>query len=155
VVEHNGDVYPCDFFVHPGWRLGNVVSDPLRAIVESDKRTGFADQKRRLPAGCGACEWKALCNGGCPRNRGTSEDGRQTPDYFCRSYRRFLAHADTRMRSLRDRLLRHGQQFQFIEAQRRPRPGRNDPCPCGSGRKHKVCCGDPALSQSYLFREAG
>jgi uncharacterized protein len=96
--------------------------------------------------------------GGCPRNRIILGDGRQIPDYFCQSYRRFLNHADSRLRSLRERLLsrlRYRQQLQFIERQKRRRPGRNDPCPCGSGRKHKVCCGDPALSQSYLFRQVG
>lgn len=158
VVEYDGDVYPCDFFVHPRWRLGNVSSDSLRAMVESDERARFIGQKHPLPAECQACEWKALCNGGCPRNRVALEDGRHAPDYFCRSYKRFLSHADARLLSLRERVLsrlRYRQQFQRAEAQKRPRPGRNDPCPCGSGRKHKACCGDPALSQSYLFRQAG
>ena len=85
------------------------------------------------------------------------EGGRQAPDYFCRSYRRFFSYADARLRSLRGSLLsrlRYRQQLEQIEAQKRPRPGRNDPCPCGSGRKHKACCGDPALSQSYVFRQA-
>jgi uncharacterized protein len=126
--------------------------------VEGEERAGFVGQKHPLPSECQACEWKALCNGGCPRNRVTLEDGRQTPDYFCRSYKRFLSHADDRLRSLRERLLgrlRYRQQLQLIEVNKRPRPGRNDPCPCGSGRKHKACCGDPALSQSYVFRQAG
>ena len=46
VVEYNGDIYPCDFFVHPGWRLGNISSDPLRAMVESDRWAGFIDTAR-------------------------------------------------------------------------------------------------------------
>jgi uncharacterized protein len=158
VVEYNGDVYPCDFFVHPRWRLGNISSHSLRAMVKSEERAGFVGRKHPLPVECQACEWNALCNGGCPRNRVALEDGCQAPDYFCRSYKRFLSHADARLRSLRDRLLsrlRYRQQFQLMEAQKRPRPGRNDPCPCGSGRKHKACCSDPALSQSYLFRQVG
>ncbi len=158
VVEYNGDVYPCDFYVHAHWKLGNVFSDSLRAMVESDDWIRFVGQKHPLPAECQTCEWKALCNGGCPRNRVTLEDGRQAPDYFCQSYKRFLNHADARLRSLRDRLLsrlRHRRQLQRIEVQKRPRPGRNDPCPCGSGHKHKACCGDPALSQSYVFRQVG
>jgi uncharacterized protein len=158
VVEYSGDVYPCDFYVHSDWRLGNISSDPLRAMVESDERARFSGRKHPLPVGCQTCEWKTLCNGGCPRNRLTLEDGRQSPDYFCRSYKRFLTYADSRLRSLRERILsrlRYRQQLQLMEAHKRPRPGRNDPCPCGSGRKHKVCCGDPALSQSYLFCQVG
>jgi len=68
VVEYNGDVYPCDFFVHPGWKLGSILSDSLRTMVESQERTRFIGQKHPLPAECQACEWKALCKGGCPRN---------------------------------------------------------------------------------------
>ena len=66
-------------------------------------------------------------------------------DYFCASYRRLFAHADERLARLADRIRR-------FRATRRAAPsGRNDPCPCGSGRKHKRCCGDPALARSYWF----
>jgi uncharacterized protein len=158
VVEYDGDVYPCDFFVHPSWKLGNILSRSLRTMVESDERARFVGRKHPLPAECQPCEWKAFCKGGCPRNRLTIEDGRQTPDYFCQSYKRFFSYADPCLRSLRERILsrlRYLQQLRLMEVQNRPRPGRNDPCPCGSGRKHKVCCGDPVLSQSYVFRQVG
>jgi uncharacterized protein len=158
VVEYNGDVYPCDFFVHPSWKLGNILSHSLRSMAESDERARFVGQKQPLPAECQPCEWKAVCRGGCPRNRLTLEDGRQTPEYFCRSYKRFFSYADGRLRSLCERVisrLRYLRQSQLIEVKNRPRLGRNDPCPCGSGRKHKVCCGDPVLSQSYVFRQVG
>jgi uncharacterized protein len=158
VAEYNGDVYPCDFYVHPDWKLGNVLSDSLRSMAESDKRRGFAGRKQPLPAECQACEWQRLCKGGCPRNRFTLEDGRGQPDYFCHSYKQFFRHADQRLRSLRDRILsrvRYVQQSRIVGGRNRSRPGRNDPCPCGSGRKYKACCGDPLLSQSYVFRQIG
>ncbi len=158
VVEYNGDVYPCDFYVHPEWKLGNILSDPLRAMAESEARRRFAGQKQPLPAACQACEWKTLCKGGCPRNRSTLEDGQTMPEYFCRSYKRFFGHADERLRSLRDRILnrvRYQEQLQLAGSRNRPRPGRNDPCPCRSGRKFKACCGDPLLSDSYVFQQIG
>jgi uncharacterized protein len=158
VVEYNGDVYPCDFFVHPRWKLGNVLSYPLREMVEGHAWESFVNQKDPLAAECQACEWKAVCKGGCPRNRSILADGRQTEEYFCRSYKRFFDHADARLRSLRERILRrlrYQRETRPVGALRHPRPGRNDPCPCRSGRKYKACCGDPLLSESYVFRQVG
>ena len=122
----------------------------------SEARTWFAGQKHPLPAACRDCEWRALCKGGCPRNRRAMEDGSQAPDYFCQSYKQFFSHADSRLRALRERMLsraRYRHEIERIDASSGGRPGRNDPCPCRSGRKHKACCGDPVLSQSYVFRQ--
>jgi uncharacterized protein len=156
VLEYNGDAYPCDFYIHPGWKLGNVQSTPLREIAESPERFKFAGQKQPLPAECQSCEWRPVCKGGCPRNRVSAEGDLGANDYFCLSYRRFFAHADARLHALRERMfnrVRFVQQFGSRDTGRRT--GRNEPCPCGSGRKYKACCGDPVLSQSYVFRQIG
>lgn len=147
-VEYNGDVYPCDFYVHPEWRLGNVVEEPLDAILARPRRAAFIARKASLPPVCQECEWRRLCRGGCPRNR---SDGSAPgpPEYFCESHRRFFAHADARLRALADRLERRGATAAIAGA---AATGRNEPCPCGSGRKYKACCGDPRIEQSYLFR---
>lgn len=102
VVEHNGDVYPCDFFVYPDWKLGNVMDAPLESFLELDLHKAFAYQKDKVPA-CGGCEYRKYCHGGCQKDRlaaGTLND----PTPFCESYKRFFAHALPRLNTLAKRV---------------------------------------------------
>ena len=70
VVEYDGSVYPCDFFVRDDLRLGNVMDNTWEELVESPVYAAFAAAKTNsLPAACRECEYIALCNGDCPRNR--------------------------------------------------------------------------------------
>jgi uncharacterized protein len=155
-VEYNGDLYPCDFYVHPDWRLGNALEEPLADILNRPERAAFIAQKRPFPHACRSCEWSLICKGGCFRNRTALPGGGSKPDYFCQSYKPLMSHADERFRRLRDTVLRR---HRYLNALAPPAgaaaPGRNDPCPCGSGRKHKHCCGRPQESQSYVFRDLG
>jgi len=144
VVEYNGDVYPCDFYISEHWRLGNVVEEPLESILARPDLSAFAARKLSLPSPCESCEWRRLCRGGCPRNR-PGADGE--PEYFCESHRRLFAHADERFRALVGRMERR-----VTMRAAGGTTGRNERCPCGSGRKYKACCGDPRADQSYLFR---
>ena len=75
-------------------------------------------------------------------------------DYFCGSYLALFRHADERFGRLRDRVRARQRYLDTLPMLRRP-PERNDPCPCGSGKKHKACCGDGAMSQSYVFQAPG
>jgi uncharacterized protein len=151
VVEYNGDVYPCDFYIHPEWKLGNVFADDLSTLCESPQRAAFVAQKQPLPALCQACEYKAWCKGGCPRNRLSQEDGSDAPDYFCAGYKRLFGHGQAKLAHLRDRLTNRFRYLEQIElvASSSP-PGRNEECLCGSGKKHKACCGEPVFADSYL-----
>jgi uncharacterized protein len=147
VVEWDGSAYPCDFYIHPGWKLGNVLDTPLAELASGGARRAFIGQKRPLPEECARCQWLPACKSGCPRNRATVE-GVPAPDYFCESYKRFFAHAHDRLEELTATIERK-QRYLQVEA---VMTGRNDPCPCGSGRKHKLCCANPARSRSYLLR---
>ena len=154
VVEHNGDVFPCDFFIHPGWRLGNVLATPLADLAASPERLAFVNQKRQLPAECRECRWRAVCNSGCPRNRVAAEGGEPGGEFFCAAYRRLLDHADARLHTLAERMVRHHavrQKLDRLKMTGQSVPDRNDPCPCGSRRRFKECCGHPALGLSFLF----
>lgn len=98
VVEHNGDVYPCDFFVYEKWKLGNVMDRPLASFLDSETYKRFAYQKNKVPA-CRACPYRAWCHGGCQKDRlfaGTVSD----PTALCAAYRKFFAHALPRLRAL-------------------------------------------------------
>lgn len=152
VVEWDGSVYPCDFYVHPSWKLGNVMGTPLREIAESEARRDFMAQKRPLPLECSTCEWLAVCKSGCPRNRTSTALG-TTPDYFCASYKRFFRHADLQLRDIATAFENKVRYLEMLNVSRTiAQAGRNDPCPCGSGRKHKHCCASPARSASYILK---
>ena len=153
VIEHNGDVFSCDFYVEPDWKLGNVLDGELAQMLASPRQRRFGRRKAELPPECRTCRWLAHCRGGCPKERlGTPLPPREGPgeglgngpdgglSYFCPAYKMFFSHADTRLRRLAERWLR--EQSQPAIGARPPRGvGRNDPCPCGSGRKYKRCCG--------------
>ena len=69
-MEHNGDVFSCDHYVEPDFKLGNIMDVPLSEIVVMDEQVAFGQAKRdTLPQYCLDCEVKFVCNGGCPKNR--------------------------------------------------------------------------------------
>lgn len=140
IVEQNGDAYPCDFYIAPEWRLGNIERDALEGILDHPAYRRFMQFKEELPQQCRRCRHLALCHGGCPRSRVADETrGGAGPDYFCAAYRRFFDHAHDRMTRLA-RKLRARWLAEHARAGR-PWPARNEPRVCGSGRKFKRCCG--------------
>lgn len=78
VVEHNGDLYPCDFYVRPDLRLGSLSDpgNPLEAAVTGEQYREFRRQKARRPAECETCRYRRLCGGDCPKLREPASDGR-------------------------------------------------------------------------------
>jgi uncharacterized protein len=154
VLEHNGDLYACDHFVEPKYRLGNVQNIPLIEMVGSERQRQFGLAKRlALPRYCRECEVRFICNGGCPKNRILhTPDGEPGLNYLCEGYKAFFRHIDQPMQTMAMEL-RAGRPAANImlylakeEAEQRhrfARAGRNDLCPCGSGRKFKHCHGRP------------
>jgi uncharacterized protein len=142
VVEHNGDVYACDFFVEPAWKLGNVMSDGLVSLFGSDKQREFGARKAALPGPCTACPWLDRCRGGCPKDRVRDPHDRGV-SHFCGAYKMFFEHADTDLKLLADtwRKKDEAERARRAKVARAGPAGRNDPCPCGSGLKFKKCCG--------------
>jgi uncharacterized protein len=99
VIEHDGSVYACDFFVEDRWKLGNVMDGRLSHMLNSARQNGFGRRKADLPAPCRACEWVRFCRGGCPKDRDRDlRDGGL--NHFCRGTKIFLAHADPAFRKL-------------------------------------------------------
>lgn len=139
ILEQNGDAFPCDFYIHSDWKLGNVGTDSLPDILESPLYNDFLELKPKLPKRCITCPWLELCFGGCPRNRKWSDDNRES-DYFCSSYRQLYDYAHERMVALSDNVRRNLFKEGIGYDYGGKRPGRNDPCACGSGRKYKNCC---------------
>ena len=147
-LEHNGDVYSCDHFVDPAYLLGNIAQTPIGELVRSEQQRAFGQAKRdTLPRYCRECEFLFACNGECPKNRILlTPDGEPGLNWLCDGLKLFFAHTDGRMRRLAS-LLESGRDAADIMpllAEEAARTERNDPCPCGSGRKYKACCGRTA-----------
>lgn len=142
VIEHNGDVYACDFFVDPEWRLGNIMENRLIDMLNSSKQTQFGQLKSTLLQECKKCSWLRICRGGCTKDRIHSPADKEI-NFFCSSYKTFFEHADRHFKNLAQAW--KGRQKPWddeeLTAQHPPKIGRNDPCPCGSGLKYKKCCG--------------
>jgi len=144
VIEHNGDVFSCDFFVEDEWRLGNVLAGELIEMLNSPLQARFGRRKADLPHACQVCPWLRHCRGGCPKERwGNPADARLSR--HCEAYKMFFEHADEKLREIAADWQREQAEESPVlpEAayQQTPRVGRNDPCPCGSGLKYKRCCG--------------
>src|SRR5258708_3100737 len=91
VVEYNGDVYPCDFFVEGGWKLGNVNLGSGSEIARRQRRVSFASKKTIAPPECAVCEYQNICHGGCPKFRHGPARRFEDLDYFCAAYKMIFA----------------------------------------------------------------
>ena len=147
-IEHNGDLYSCDHFVYPQYRLGNVLEKSLGEMVASEAQTKFGrDKADTLPRYCRECEVRFACQGECPKHRFIrAPDGEWGLNYLCAGYYRFFKHIDPYMRAMAGLLHSDrapaeimGEIAQLDQNIRRT-TGRNDPCPCGSGQEYKRCC---------------
>ena len=138
-LEHNGDLYSCDHFVEPAHLLGNIATTTMVELVASPQQRAFGQAKEdTLPAYCRSCDVRFACNGECPRNRFTrTPDGEAGLNYLCAGYKSFFTHVDGPMR-LMAQLLRSGRYADEVRDVFRA-AGRNDPCPCGGGKKAKAC----------------
>lgn len=98
IVEANGDIYPCDFYLGTTWRLGNIRDLSLRDALATERYRRFQHLKHAaLPDRCRSCRWQAHCHGGCPRNRVSAPDDPRNWDYFCDAYQMFYEHAGPRL----------------------------------------------------------
>ncbi len=145
-LEHSGDLYSCDHFVEPGYRLGNIRDTRMLDLIASPQQAAFGQAKRdTLPRYCRDCDVRFACHGGCPKDRFTvTPDGEPGLHYLCPSYKAFFSHIRPAMDAMCG-LLRAGRapsELVSRYAAADSRRGRNDPCTCGSGRKWKRCHND-------------
>ncbi len=103
-IEHNGDLYSCDHYVYPDYKLGNIIEHPLESLVFSEKQKEFGkDKKDKLPQYCLNCEVKFACNGECPKHRFiNTPDGESGLNYLCAGYKKFFNHIDPYMKFMAD-----------------------------------------------------
>jgi len=153
-LEHNGDLYSCDHFVAPEYLLGNIGDANVADLVSSEKQRAFGGAKSAgLPRDCRECRFLFACHGECPKNRVLrTSAGEPGLNWLCEGLKAFFVHTERPMRLMAG-LLHRGRPVADImdifaeeEGLRPPafsaiNPGRNDPCPCGSGLKLKKCHG--------------
>lgn len=148
-LEHSGDLYSCDHFVYPQNRLGNIMESPLATLADSEQQRRFGEAKEStLPKYCRECDVRFACNGECPKHRFlTTPDGEPGLNYLCAGYKMFFRHIDPYMRFMARELVAQrapANVMRWVAAQETQKAfeqaGRNDPCPCGSGKKFKHCC---------------
>lgn len=102
VVEADGSVYPCDFYVTDEWKLGDIATSTLMELAESETSRRFVETSLNLPDQCRECQWLPLCRGGCRRDR-FAQDGLAGPaglNQFCDAYRIFFPYAASRLEQL-------------------------------------------------------
>ncbi|EPF1748988.1 anaerobic sulfatase maturase [Vibrio alginolyticus] len=101
-VEPNGDVYSCDHYVYPEFRIGNIRETSLESMAFSARQQAFGFGKQKsLPKQCLQCEFKFACHGECPKNRIIrTHDGEEGLNYLCTGWLIFFKHIDPTIRSL-------------------------------------------------------
>ena len=145
-LEYNGDLYSCDHFVEPRFRLGNIHQTHMLKLVASPQQREFGDAKREtLTAQCRSCKVKHWCNGGCPKDRfALSRDGEPGHNYLCAGLERFFMHTGPKFKAMAE-LIQQGRppaemmaSFAADDARRGPYQS----CTCGSGQKFRFCHGN-------------
>lgn len=100
LIEANGDVYPCDFYVLDRWRMGNIRTHTFAGLADSPVVREFTAQSLYVDGTCRRCKWYKLCRGGCRRCREPFVNGRPGLNRFCKAYKSFFAYAYSRMEQM-------------------------------------------------------
>ncbi len=103
VVEYNGNVYSCDFFVDQKHFLGNIHEDKLIDLLNSEKQISFGKNKTMLNKKCFECKWLEFCYGGCPKNRRNLSDP-SSLNILCPAYKKFFEHSFERLKNVAENL---------------------------------------------------
>ena len=148
-LEHNGDLYPCDHYVFPKYKLGNIMEMPLVDLIHTPEQRQFGrDKKEKLPKVCLNCEVLDLCHGECPKHRFMiAPDGEKGLNYLCEGYKYFFTSIRPELGVFAE-LLSMGQPAEGIQSWMVQKDAGfpdldvepEDLCPCGSGKIFKSCC---------------
>jgi len=140
VVEYNGDIYPCDFFVEKQLKLGNIMETSWEEMLDSPAYHKFGAQKKLWNEKCSTCDHLELCAGDCLKNRMYAQNPPQNISSLCPGLKFFFNQTKDRYEILCEKIQNQRKKEQKM-IDKIPKSGRNDPCFCGSGIKFKKCCG--------------
>jgi len=139
VVEYDGSVYPCDFFVRKELLLGNVKTNSWDDFVNSSKYHDFGAQKAEWNDTCKDCLFINMCNGDCQKFRFSRTLSSQSLSILCKGWKRFYVNTLPRFKIIANEIKKNKEFSSPIQIKAK-KIGRNSPCPCGSGKKYKDCC---------------
>jgi uncharacterized protein len=147
VVEYNGDIYPCDFFVEEEKKLGNLFDHTWDELQKSDKYYEFGQKKTEWNSICSSCRHLTYCSGDCLKHRIYSGNSPDNMSWLCSGWKAFYDHALPTIKELAESIIHNPN----IVGARAAMPDnklfvdnkfeRNQPCFCGSGKKYKKCHG--------------
>lgn len=107
VVESDGSVYPCDFYMLDEYRLGSLVTDSFEQLEQRRAELHFIEDSAVWPRKCRDCRWAGVCRDGCRRDRVPDTDQTSGLNYFCSAYQSFFSYAMPRLSSMRREILRN------------------------------------------------
>ncbi len=139
VVEYDGSVYPCDFFVQKDLLLGNVKTNKWDDFLDSPKYRTFGAQKAEWNKRCNICPFLNICHGDCQKFRTNINNSSKELSILCKGWKKFYANTLPRFRLIADKI-KHDNKITSLNQIKAKKIGRNSPCPCGSGKKYKNCC---------------
>ena len=147
VVEHNGDVYPCDFFVERSKRIGSVLRESWADMQQSRKYESFGGKKSEWNEACVRCPYLRYCSGDCLKQRFHSGRDSSALSWLCAGWQDFYRHTIPEFEKLALSVLNERQRYERTQPDKEhtriyePKVGWNDPCYCGSGKKFRLCHG--------------
>ena len=97
VIEADGSVFPCDFYVLDSYKLGNIHTDSFEDIAKAREKIGFVEKSLHVDPECQTCKWYSLCRGGCRRDRDTFTGKPLEKNRFCASYKAFFPYVYERL----------------------------------------------------------
>ena len=145
-LQEDEILFPCDFFVERELRIGNVMETSWEQAASSDVYRGFGRQKTLWNTACDNCRWGAYCSGDCLKHRLPGTGDPRTLGWLCAGWKQFYSHTEESFKALAQQIREERAKEQHSPRSPAPPPraydgvGRNDPCPCGSGKKFKKCC---------------
>ncbi len=147
LVEHNGDVYPCDFFVEPQKRLGNILNNPWEELSSSAKYRSFGRQKADWNDQCKGCDFLRFCSGDCLKHRYQNDRNPKTISWLCAGWKMFYHHTLSSFERMALSLLNERrpafphQKRTYLNRVPQIEIQKSDLCFCGSEKRFKYCHG--------------
>ncbi|MFX1599122.1 MAG: anaerobic sulfatase maturase [Promethearchaeota archaeon] len=139
VVEFDGSVYPCDFFVREDLLLGNILEDTWEDLLKSPIYRKFGQKKTNFNMYCKTCSFIDLCHGDCQKFRIGNPQNSQILSVLCKGWKKFYTYALPQLKIISDKL-KSGNKIISSNQIKSKKIGRNSLCPCGSRKKYKNCC---------------
>jgi uncharacterized protein len=139
LIEYDGSVYPCDFYVRNDLFLGNILNNTWEDLINSSKYQQFGKRKTNWNKVCNTCPYLYLCHGDCQKFRPEVIQSKNRLSILCKGWKKFYTHSLPYFKSIAKEILESKSLGTSLPGQTK-KIGRNKPCPCGSGKKYKNCC---------------